>query len=356
MKMADSQKIRVVGQMSGTSLDGIDLADCEFWQNHDLKWCFEIHNAVTLPYPDEWAAALVNAHMLNGEQLMLLHKRYGVYMGETIKQHFDISVIHLVAVHGHTVFHQPDLHFTFQMGDGAAVAAVLRKPVVSDFRSLDVALGGQGAPLVPMGDELLFSEYDFCLNLGGFANISYKRNGVRIAFDVCPANMMLNEVAAWLGAKYDNNGQMARRGKVIPQLLDILNKWDFYAQLPPKSLGRENYQQFVLPVIKQFSAFPEDILHTACVHIGMQIGRSTEKQIAGKILITGGGAYNSFLIEQIQSHMKHEVIIPESRIVEFKEALIFAFLGMLRFQSKENTLSSVTGASKNSSGGAIYLA
>jgi anhydro-N-acetylmuramic acid kinase len=243
--------------------------------------------------------------------------------------------------------------FTTQIGNGAIIAAQTGITVVSDFRSLDVALGGQGAPLVPIGDQLLFHEYDACLNLGGIANISFQKEGKRVAYDLSLCNIPLNYFAQKMGHTFDSDGKLAQQGNLIPELYKLLENLDFYTQQPPKSLGKEFFVTQVLPLVSQFAYSPQDILRTLTEHFATQIALNIPSD--SKTLVTGGGAFNSFLMELIRSKSKAEIIIPDSKVVKFKEAVVFAFLGYLRLHHKNNTLSSVTGAAHDSCGGAVYV-
>jgi anhydro-N-acetylmuramic acid kinase len=261
----------------------------------------------------------------------------------------------LIASHGHTVFHHPEKGLTVQIGHGAMLAKAAGLPVVNDFRILDIAYGGQGAPLVPAGDKLLFSDYRYCMNLGGFANISFDLNDRRIAFDICPVNIVLNELASRKGKPYDDRGAFARAGKLDLHLFDELNDLPYYKLLPPKSLGREWVEAFIFPLFEKHKLTVEDLLHTYSEHIAYQINKAASGIAAEKILVTGGGAYNQFLIERIAYFTHHQLIIPHTDIIEYKEALIFAFLGLLRKLGKKNILGSATGASKNLCSGSIHL-
>lgn len=258
----------------------------------------------------------------------------------------------LVASHGHTIFHQPEKAFTFQLGHGASIAAETGITTVADFRSGDVALGGQGAPLVPVGDRLLFNDYNMCLNLGGFANISYEENHKRIAFDICPVNILLNDLAMRLGKQYDAGGALGRTGRVDDKLLSRLNHLDFYREKPPKSLGREWLDTYFIPLLDESTIPVKDKLHTLYEHIAIQIAGVSKKN--GRILITGGGTFNTFLLERIKEHIAVEMVIPADTIINYKEALIFAFLGLLRYLGEINCYASVTGAKRDSSTGVIY--
>ncbi len=339
--------------MSGTSLDGLDIAAVEFnYQNN--KWSFEIVEAETIPYSENWLEKLNNAPTLLGEKLMGLHSEYGNYTGERINSFIKKTGFKpgLIASHGHTIFHQPEKHFTFQIGNGAEIAATTKTATVADFRIGDVALGGQGAPLVPVGDKLLFGEFEYCLNLGGFANVSFEKSNKRIAFDNCPANFALNFFAEKQGQAFDKNGKMGRQGKINSELLDKLNNLKYYKQEAPKSLGREWMENEFFPVCNEYEISDSDKMRTIYEHIALQISKIGTG--TGKLLITGGGAFNTFLIERIKFHSSLQIVIPSKEIIDFKEALIFAFLGVLRIQDKINCYSSVTGAATDSSAGVVF--
>lgn len=342
--------------MSGTSLDGLDVACC-FFENKNDKWNYKIEAAKTYKYDETWSRKLSNLHLSSAHEITLENTEYGYFIGETVN-HFisenNLKNADLIASHGHTIFHQPEKNFTYQLGSGAAIAGKTGITTVCDFRSLDMALNGQGAPLVPIGDALLFSEYDYCLNLGGIANISFDDQNKRIAFDICPANMVLNKLANDLGKQFDDEGTMARSGSLNNKLINTLNSLDFYKSVGAKSLGREWIEETFFPQLNQFNCSVKDKLKTICEHIAVQVSAVIKKENA-RMIITGGGAYNTYLVECIKKHTSAEVIIPEKQIVEYKEALIFAFLGLLRMEEEENTLASVTGAEANSIGGCVYL-
>ena len=347
-------KYRVVGLMSGTSLDGVDIALCLF-EKKNGSWKFRIQAAETLSYTPAKAKLLTGLMKEDAMGYAQEHAAYGHYLGGIVKTFLKKhkASADFISSHGHTVFHQPAKRFTTQAGDGAALSAASGLPVVCDFRSADVALGGQGAPLVPIGDRLLFSEYDCCLNLGGIANISFEQAGKRIAFDICPVNLVLNYLSSEKGKRYDEGGRMAGRGKLLPDLLKKLNALSFYKRSFPKSLGREEIEKDFFRLIDKSSGSIEDKLFTFCEHIAMQISAVTKNR-NGRMLITGGGAYNDFLLSRIRHHSNLQIVIPSKTIIEFKEALIFAFLGVLRWRNEVNCLKSVTGATRDSSGGAIY--
>ncbi len=337
--------------MSGTSLDGIDLTyvKLEFSGN----WHYRILAAETVPYSVEWQQKLKEAVTYDKAQLEQLNYAYTNYLAEVISKFLsenDIFEPDAVCSHGHTVKHEPENGYTLQIGNLPQLANLMKHRVVCDFRVKDVKLGGQGAPLVPIGDELLFSEYDYCLNLGGFANVSTSVNHKRIAYDICAVNTVLNWLAGKLSLAYDENGEIAASGELDRGLLERLEKISFYDLKPPKSLGIEWVNEQVFPLFRGKLDIAS-ALHTYVEHIGRQIGNNLGK---GKVLVTGGGAFNSFLIQKIRQHTSAELIIPSPEIVNYKEALIFAFLGVLKLEGKVNVLSSVTGASKDHSSGVIY--
>ncbi|TNF45511.1 MAG: anhydro-N-acetylmuramic acid kinase [Bacteroidetes bacterium] len=361
MKPRSTNRIKAVGLMSGTSLDGLDLVAVEFWQT-DEKWHFHIEAAETVEYSAEWKNRLKNAPELSGVELIQLHTEYGRLLGNETKRFIQKNGFkpELISSHGHTVFHQPEKGFTYQAGSGFEIATVTGITTVADFRSGDVALGGQGAPLVPVGDRLLFSEYEYCLNLGGFANISFEKNGKRVAFDICPVNIILNHFAEKQGFSFDKNGELGRKGKVNSALLNNLNQLKFYRAEPPKSLGREWVANEFIPLLNQTDISDEDKLRTVYEHIAQQIAGITGRDKVTdkgrwKMLVTGGGAFNAFLIELISGKTPVELVIPANEIINFKEALIFAFLGVLKIRDEINCLASVTGAKCDSSVGIVYF-
>jgi anhydro-N-acetylmuramic acid kinase len=342
-----------IGLMSGSSLDGLDIALVRF-QEENGKYSFRILQAETLPYPEYWTKQLSEAFHKQPEDLVQLDKDYGKFLGEQVlafTKKYNITP-DFVASHGHTIFHKPEQHYTLQIGDGQELAKACGFTVINDFRTEDVSKGGQGAPLVPIGDKLLFSDYEICLNIGGIANVSYDEDGKRIAYDLCIANQALNYLAQMKGLPYDRNGQLARSGEVDMDLLKRLNRHPFYGQLPPKSLGREFFEENQKGLLKDLPV--ENMLATFVEHIALQIALGVSHLLKGKILVTGGGARNKFLMERLQARSSHEVIIPDKMIIDYKEALVFAFLGLLRMESKTNVLASVTGAESDSCSGRIW--
>ena len=339
--------------MSGSSLDGLDITLVKF-DEEGGRYDFQILAAETLPYPEHWTKQLSNAFHKQPKDLVQLDKDYGKYLGEQVlafaKKHN--AQPDFVASHGHTIFHKPDEHYTLQIGDGQELAKACGFTVINDFRSEDVSKGGQGAPLVPIGDKLLFSDYEICLNIGGIANLSYDEGSKRIAYDLCIANQALNYLANMNGLDYDRDGELARSGEVDMTLLKKLNRHPFYGQLPPKSLGREYFEANQKELLQGLPV--PDRLATFVEHIALQIALPISFLPKGRILCTGGGARNKFLVERLQARTKHEVVVPEKQIIDYKEALVFAFLGLLRLEGKTNVLASVTGAESDSCSGRIW--
>ncbi len=346
----------VIGVMSGTSLDGIDLAHIHFTV-FEGKWSYTILESETVSYPSYWLNKLKVAVSFSAEELTQLNEEYTEFLGDIIKSFIDtyhIQNLDAVCSHGHTILHQPQNGFTLQIGNLPIIATIINRKVVCDFRVQDVKLGGQGAPLVPIGDRILFSEHKYCLNLGGFSNVSFEEHSKRVAFDISPVNTVLNFYANQLGLDYDDKGTMARFGRLNSELLNELNTLNYYKKPFPKSLGFEFVKEIVLPLIEKYSISIEDKMHTFTEHIALQTSLSLPNK-QGKILITGGGAYNDFLIERMQFHLpKIQIIIPDNKTLEYKEALIFGLLGVLKLRGEVNVLSSVTGARENHSSGEIY--
>lgn len=345
-------KVQAIGLMSGTSLDGLDICFASFEKKKD--WNFQILKAETLPYSKNWEDKLRNSIHLSSEELLELHSEYGFYLGQKVREFIGrnhLENIDLIASHGHTVFHQPKKKFTLQIGDGRAIKIEAGLPVIYDFRSQDVLMGGNGAPLVPIGDELLFSDYDACLNLGGFSNISLKQNGKRIAFDIAPVNIVLNRLANKFNKNFDENGDLARKGNIDQDLLNKLNALDFYHQTHPKSLGIEWCNEAIFPLLENIDV--TDAMATFTEHVAQQISNVISLNRLENVLCTGGGSYNTCLIEKIREKTEFAVIIPERQIIDHKEALIFAFMGVLRMKNEINVLSSATGSTGDHSSGVL---
>jgi len=376
---------KVIGLMSGSSLDGLDIAFVQLQENGG-KWHYEILHADCYEYDSDWIEKLKNAITLNALDYQLLHTEYGHYLGKQVNLFIEKNNLHhqvnLISSHGHTTFHVPQKLMTAQLGDGAAIAAETQLPVVTELRAMDVAFGGQGAPIVPMGEKMLLEDYDYFLNLGGIANISthtsppLNTNGERsgsIAFDICAANRVLNMLSEEKGFAFDNEGNIAAAGKIDTTLLEKLNQLEYYNQSYPKSLANDFGVDTVFPMIKKSNLNTEDGMRTYVEHIVIQIKNSITDitknnkppttnlptaQEGYKLVATGGGAFNSFLItrlKEVLAEMNIEIIIPEENLIKYKEAMIMALLGTLRWREEYNVLASVTGAKRNSIGGALWL-
>ena len=349
------ENYNVIGVMSGTSLDGVDLAYIKF--NYSDRWTFEIYQSETVSYSEEWLDKLRNGIHFNTSELEELNSSYTKLLASIISDFIskhNLTEIDAVCSHGHTILHQPQNGFTLQIGNLPIIQELVNQTIVCDFRVQDVQLGGQGAPLVPIGDELLFSEYDYCLNLGGFSNISFNESGKRIAFDISPVNTVLNFYANELGYPYDDEGNLAKSGNVNQDLLQKLNDLEFYKLPYPKSLGMEFVNAAIFPLMHSYEIDVKDKLSTFVEHITIQIAKICDKPHA-KLFVTGGGAYNRFLIDRLRNYLPTtEVVIPDDKTIQFKEALIFALLGVLRLRNEINVLASVTGAKQNHSSGVIF--
>jgi anhydro-N-acetylmuramic acid kinase len=367
---------QVIGLMSGSSLDGLDIAYIEFSETAG-KWDYEIKCAACIEYGNEWTRKLKNATNLSAQDYQLLHTDYGRFIGGKVNEFIEKFQLHhkvsLIASHGHTTFHFPGKRMTHQLGDGAAIAAETQLPVVSDLRSMDIAFGGQGAPIVPLGEKLLFPDHYYFLNIGGIANISINSKPTNIAdssfaddkiiaFDVCAANRVLNMLAAEKNKDYDEDGIMASEGEINDELLSKLNELDYYSFPYPKSLANSFGTDIIFSLIKRFDLSTEDALRTYVEHIAIEVKNSLQSLFSNtniqQLMITGGGAFNKFLIKRISKHLEEinfEIFIPDDDVVIYKEALIMGLLGVLRWREQYTVLSSVTGASRNSIGGALWL-
>jgi anhydro-N-acetylmuramic acid kinase len=347
------QYYNVLGIMSGTSLDGIDIAHITIVRKE--SWNFQIHRAITVPYSSEMKQQLAQAVTFNKSEVEKLNLKYTRYLAEKILCFIDAHKIdNLAAVcsHGHTIFHQPLENYTLQIGNLPELAQLINQRVVCDYRVQDVALHGQGAPLVPIGDRLLFGTYDYCLNLGGFANMSYEQNAQRIAYDLCPVNVVLNHYAMKLGKEYDAGGAFAKAGTIQTPVLEKLNSLEYYHQNAPKSLGMEWVNAHIFQILDPIENTC-DVIATFTEHVAVQIAKQLQPEKT--LLITGGGAFNTYLIDSISKYSSAKIIIPEAVIVEHKEALIFALLGVLKLRNENNCLSSVTGADRDHCSGLIYV-
>jgi len=342
--------------MSGSSLDGVDLALCRF-SYEGTQWNFIVEATSTYSYSAEWTQMLKKAPQLPTKDLFALNSKYSQYLGERIVDF--ISTFRLqpnyIASHGHTVFHEPAQGFSYQMGDGALLAQITKVATISDFRNKDIIHGGQGAPLVPIGDELLFGDYKACINVGGIANISYREGHDRIGYDICGANQLLNALSEKIYLPFDHEGYIASTGRVIPELLGFLNQNEFFEKTYPKSLSNQFVQQYLVSPLLDYNAEIPDKMATAVEHIAMQVAATLDKLSPGNVLVTGGGAKNRFLIKALARLTPHKLVIPIEELIDFKEAIVFAFMGALHVNESINCLASVTGARQDSVCGRIDL-
>ena len=349
------KNFNVIGVMSGTSLDGVDIVYVKFIQNE--SWSFKIINSKTYKYEDSTADILNDISRKSLEEIKEIDVVYSKMLAKIINEfidEFSINKIDFVSSHGHTAIHDPSNLITYQMGNLSTLSTEINQKVICDFRVQDVKLGGEGAPLVPVGEKYLFHEYDSYINLGGFANISNHKGESLIAYDICPVNIVLNNLSKKIGKDFDDKGSIASSGKLIINLYEELEKLEYYQLDPPKSLGIEWVDEYIFPLINKYFDYPiEDLLNTLSNHIANQISNNLKN--LDKVLVSGGGAYNDYLIHLIRSKTDSEIIIPSKNIIEFKEALIFAFLGVLRYLNINNCYSSVTGASKDHCSGKIFL-
>ena len=347
--------VRVLGIMSGSSLDGLDLALCVF-RSEEGSWHFRIERAITVPYAIGFRERLRTAGEGSAIDLARLDRDLGNLIGEQATGFIGNDPPDLIASHGHTIFHQPDEHLTLQIGDGSIIAARTGIPVVYDMRKMDVALGGQGAPLVPRGEHDLFPGTDTFLNLGGIANIAHHTADGSVGYDICPCAQVLDHLANEADRAYDEGGAIARNGTVHGPLLATLEAIPFYQQTPPRSLGREWTEAHLLPLVRDAAIPLADRMRTIVEHIAGQVGRECERLGARRMLVTGGGAHNVLLVDRIRVRSGVEIVVPDALLIDFKEAMIFAYLGLLRWLKRANCMASVTGASQDAIGGALVVA
>ncbi|MCO6477100.1 MAG: anhydro-N-acetylmuramic acid kinase [Phaeodactylibacter sp.] len=366
------QEYHALGLMSGSSLDGLDIAYCHFTLAHGDEGvaakAWSIAAAEALPFSEDWKRRLVSLPESSALELALAHAQFGRYVGELVNRFLEKHRVApaLIASHGHTIFHYPEQGLTLQIGDGAAIAAVTGYPVIDNFRMQDVALGGQGAPLAPIADKLLFPEYDLMLNLGGIANMTYKGAGRYVAFDNTGANQVLNALAGELGLPYDDGGRLAARGRLLPDLLEAMERLDFFQKPYPKSLGNDWVREAMTAPYLKYEGSVEDKLHTACVQIARQIAADLERILKQeghpgrplRMMATGGGAFNTFLMQCIGKECEKicslAIEAPSPEAAAFKEAALMALMGVLRITNIPNCLPTVTNASRPAIGGAIH--
>jgi len=359
---------QAIGLMSGSSLDGLDIAFCEFQIENKVLIDWRLLIAETIPLSEKWQGRLVHLPQQSALIYAKTHAYLGHYFGDLVNDFLARHQVNpdFIASHGHTIFHYPEKRMTAQIGDGAALAATTGYPVIADFRTQDIALDGEGTPLAPTADKFLFQGYDFYMNIGGIANISCNVNGKMIAFDISGANQILNGLAYLMDMDFDEDGNTAAQGEIENELLEELNELSYFSQTYPKSLDNQWVVNNLLKKYLEFEAPIENRLRTACEQLAVQTVLSIEEIIKKenlekekyKMLVTGGGVFNSFLMENIRTTCNEkvdlEIVIPDKEIVEFKEATLMALLGVLRVENISNCMASVTGAKRDTIGGAIY--
>lgn len=353
-----TKSVTVLGVMSGTSGDGIDLAYVR-WNLHNTSVNWQLVGATTLPFTGGWSLRLQELITLSSGALLEIDRSFGTMLGTVARQYWEEAQLpppDLIASHGYTFWHDPSVGVSHQLGHGATIAAAAGVPAIVDFRAADIAHGGQGAPLAPMGDTAVFPGYTAYLNLGGIANLYLPQ--ASLAFDVGGANLLLNALAKEANLEYDKNGQLAATGTLQPALLDQLLSWDYHKLLPPKSLDAGTIKRELLPILQNGQYTLPDRMHTAAAYIGQAIGLAGKKYgcaADSRLLVTGGGTYHSILIQYLTKHWPGEVIIPPSAWIDFKEAILFAYFGALRWHNIPYISKTLTGAAKDTIGGAIYL-
>lgn len=353
-------KIEILGLMSGTSLDGLDVAHVEFEMNQQDGDSFNLLSVKTYEIPADLAQKLQDAANYSVQAICMLDKELAHFFAKCVNEfisakNIDKKSIKAIASHGQTILHQPSNGFTLQIGCGSTLSFLTGIDVINDFRTKDIVAGGQGAPLVPVGDFGLFHEYaEGFLNIGGFANVSYKENGLIRAFDICPGNLPLNKLAQAKDLAFDRNGEIAASGDINFFLLDLLNSLEYYQQNGPKSLGTEWLEEHFYPLLK-FDKEIENNLRTVVEHEAIQISQKLNEANLKSVLITGGGAKNKFLIARIEHYFKGKIVLPEDQIIDFKEAIVFAYLGALYLEKRTNSVASVTGACKNMICGVYHI-
>ncbi len=361
---------KVLGLMSGSSLDGLDIAYCTFEvdaskkENPIVNW--NMLEAATLPFSEKWQVRLGHLPAQSALIFAKSNTYFGYYMGELVNTFLKESSIQpdFIASHGHTIFHYPNERCTVQIGDGAALAATTGLPVVCDFRTTDIALDGEGTPLAPIADKYLFGGYDFYLNIGGIANISCSVGERMIAFDVGAANQVFNRLANLAGQDFDKDGKLAAEGNLLTGLYYKINQLPYFEQDYPKSLDNQWLQHHIVKTYLEEEGSVSDKLRTACEQLAFQVHQSVKKICYEEKLrkerytmfLSGGGVFNNYLIACLKNYCPQiDFVIPEKKIIQFKEAALIALLGVLRMEGLPNCLASVTGAKRDSVGGAVYF-
>lgn len=362
--MGEQKTYHLLGLMSGSSLDGLDICFATITSGNDFH--FTIHAAETFNYSENelnfFRSINTDPEINHLQEDIICAEIFSEYINRFLYQ-YGIKNTDAIASHGHTIFHYPQRGITCQLGNGKLMAERTGLPCITNFRQADVSAGGQGAPLVPMTDELFFSDYDACLNIGGIANISFRLYDKRIGFDICAANQLLNYCAQQLNLPYDDGGIIAKSGKVHSELLSQLNGATFFSKHWPRSMDNNEIRHQFIPMLNNSKLSVQDQLATATEHIADRIAEIIRDQIKigglstaqYRMLVTGGGALNGWLLQRIQDLSGIEIHLPSLQIIHFKEALAMCLMGVLRLEERPNFLPSVTGARMPVCGGDIYL-
>ncbi len=382
---------RILGLMSGTSLDGVDLALTTI-STVDQKPSPQLERFLTLPYPDalkERIQTQMQPSFSSVDQICALHVDLGQFLAERVLEalnqwRVEPSHIDCIASHGQTLFHLPEgrnwqgkpLHATLQIGDADQIAAQTGILTISDFRMKDLAVGGAGAPLIPYVDFLLFCElgkHRVLHNLGGISNLTYLPDTGDsqdlIAFDTGPANVLINLAVESLidpQMHYDAQGQIAAKGKIAKNLLEELLNHPYFAAVPPKSTGLELfgpiYLQEVLSKAESLNLLTEDLVATLTALTAYSIRNAYQNFLPRnqpiEVYFSGGGVHNQTLMQQIQSLLPHLSIHPFSDLgmnADAREAICFAVLAHELLSGRPVTLPGITGSRHITTLGKISL-
>lgn len=356
----------VLGVMTGSSLDGVDIVYTKITAS-EKKYSYEILMTDCVKMPAKWKLRISQLVLQNAVTYLKTSAFFGQFLGEILLDFITRNQIEnqldFIASHGQTIFHQPENKFSSQIGDGSVIAAITGFPVICDFRSVDVALGGQGAPVAPIANKLFYPEYSLFLNLGGIGNLAANINGKYVAFDFTAVNLILDKIAKELELEYDDEGKIAAFGNFSETLFDSLNHSIYYNKSYPKSLSGGWVSKVMLPIISRSPLSHADKLHTVVYHVAYQLKNAismieAKENISfsknDKMLATGGGVFNRFLMQIIQEKIGVSVTIPDHQIIKFNEAVLMALMGVMRVRQETNIMSSVTGATYDTIGGAIY--
>jgi anhydro-N-acetylmuramic acid kinase len=348
----------ILGAMSGSSLDGLDLAICSFTDQS----IFTIHNSTTIELPLDLRTKLKNFSTLNAFQIADLDAYFALFSAHSIRDFTNnwIGGISLVVSHGHTLYHNPANAVSWQIGNGGIIAAVTGIDTLCDLRVQDVALGGQGAPLAALVDLNLFKDYTGLLNLGGIANITINQSNTVYSWDISPCNQVFNHLAQKEGKEFDKGGSIARSGKI---LMELIHKWQentYFSQMPPKSMDNTWVKENYIKEIDKIDQPVKILMASFAEFVAIQLSKDLKSLDLnpGKILVTGGGAFNAHFISRLKVHLSPlnwVVEVAEESLINYKEAMLMAYMGHRYINKKTNTISTATGAEKDLISGALYL-